>query len=73
MKGLWQSRKFWTLLLDTVVSIAVYFVAALVAPRYAEYSLFLIGALQPVVLAVIAGWAWEDAAAKRAGTFIVRD
>ncbi len=64
---LWQSRKFRVLVLDTVVAIVVFVVTRFLAPDYQTDVLLLIGLLQPVVLAVILGTAWEDAAAKRAG------
>ena len=69
MSALFRSRKFCTMLLDVVVGLAVYFVTKYAAPSAAEDVMMVIGLMQPVVLAVIAGWAIEDAAAKRAGTF----
>ena len=54
------SRKFLLLVLDTVVSI-VLFVAATYAPGQEEMIKFMVVALQPVVIAVILGIAWEDA------------
>jgi hypothetical protein len=66
---MWRSRKFLTLVLDTVVSLVIFFVTRLLAPDLAEYVLYVLGALQPIVLAVIVMWGVEDAAAKRAGTF----
>ena len=66
---MWRSRKFLTLVLDTVVSLATYFAAKLLAPEMAEHVLYVIAALQPVALAVIVMWGIEDAAAKRAGVF----
>ena len=68
-KGLLQSRKFWLLVLDVVVALLTYFITKYAAPGYAEDALFFIGAMQPVFIAIIAGIAWEDSAAKRAGTF----
>jgi len=68
-KGLIQSRKFWILMLDVVISLITYFVTKYASPMYAEDVLFFIGAMQPVFIALIAGIAWEDSAAKRAGTF----
>ena len=55
------SRKFLLLVLDTVVSI-VLFVAATYFPGQEEVVKFLVVALQPVVIAVILGIAWEDSA-----------
>ena len=66
--ALLQSRKFWLLILDTIISLAVYFVG-----KYAgvngEYLLFIIATLQPVFIALIIGITVEDAAAKLKGTF----
>ena len=58
---LFQSRKFWLLILDSAVSVALYFLTG-------EDATFLIGVLQPIFLAIIMGIAVEDAAAIRAGT-----
>lgn len=59
------SRKFLLLCLDVLVSAVLYFVG-----KYAGNSLFadtkfLIGILQPVVIAIILAIAHEDAAEKR--------
>ena len=69
VRGAFRSRKFLTLILDTVISLVTYFVTRYVSPDYAKDVLFVLGALQPVVLAVIVMWGVEDAAAKRAGNF----
>lgn len=58
-KLLW-SRKFWLMILDVVVSICLHFFADV--PNVE----FLIGALQPVFVAIIVGIAVEDAAEKSA-------
>ncbi len=50
---LWKSRKFWLLILDTVVSITTFFVGRYVLDAEAEPVLFLIAALQPVFLFLI--------------------
>lgn len=49
-----KSRKFWIMMVDLVVSVTTYFVAKYVNPAMAQDVLFLIGSLQPVVLALIA-------------------
>jgi hypothetical protein len=59
--ALFRSRKFLLLLVDTVVSIIAYYNA--VDPA-------IIAILQPVVIAVIAGIAYEDAAEKSQPTTI---
>jgi len=56
--SLFKSRKFLLLLLDTAVSCALYFLSGL--PNVE----FLIGALQPVFVAIIYSIAVEDAAEK---------
>lgn len=61
---IFKSRKFWLLVADTVFSVASYLVTAYAAPEMKETVLYLIGAIQPVVIAVIIGIAVEDAAAK---------
>lgn len=63
---LFASRKFLLLLLDTVVSVATYFIGKYATPATAQDLLFLIAALQPVFVAVIIGIAHEDAAEKSA-------
>jgi hypothetical protein len=57
--SLFRSRKFLLLLVDTVVSIIAYYNA--VDPA-------IIAILQPVVIAVIVGIAYEDGSAKSAPT-----
>lgn len=59
-RSLLRSRKFLVLLLDTVVSIVLYFGARYLAPEVFEEMKFLIGAMQPVFVALIAAIAWED-------------
>ena len=63
--SLLYSRKFLLLLSDVLISAILYFVG-----KYAGNSLFadtkfLIGILQPVIIAIIVAIAHEDAAAKR--------
>jgi len=53
MQSLLKSRKFWIMLVDVVVSISTYFVGKYLSPETVKDILFLIGALQPVVLLVI--------------------
>jgi len=70
MASLLHSRKFWIMITDTVVSIAVYFVAKYLNPLAAEDVLWMIGLLQPVIIALITGIAIEDAAAKGAAKLL---
>ena len=65
--SLLQSRKFWLMIIDVVVSVATYFVAKYVAPEIAKDVMFMIGVMQPVVIALIVGIAVEDAATKSNG------
>lgn len=70
MSRLFQSSKFWTLLIDQVVSVGLLWVAYYI--RDPElYGLFAatIGGIQAVALAVVAGIAYEDGQAKRAVTY----
>lgn len=57
---LWKSRKFWLLILDTVVSIATFFVGRYVMAADADVILFLIGALQPVFLMLIGAYTYQN-------------
>jgi len=67
--AIFKSRKFWTAIVDLVVSLVLYFTAKYADPSLAEDIKFLIIAIQPVFMLVIAGIAYEDAAAKKAGNF----
>ena len=65
---LFQSRKFWLLVLDIVVStitllVSTYFQAS------ADFILKLIAIYQPLFVFMITAICVEDAAAKRAGIF----
>jgi len=62
MNRLLKSRKFWIMIVDVIISTATYFVAHYVSPEVGENIIWLIGAWQPVIYAVIAGIATEDAA-----------
>jgi hypothetical protein len=65
MKRLLFSAKFWTLVLDLVVSSILYFVGKYAGASVFADIKFLIGALQPVFLFVIGAIAYEDAAKNR--------
>ena len=67
MAPFWKSRKFWYMVLDTVVSGVLYFGAQHFGPQALEDIKFLIGALQPVIIVLIASVAYEDGQEKRAG------
>ncbi|MEL7626980.1 MAG: hypothetical protein AAGU15_08995 [Anaerolineaceae bacterium] len=67
MSTLIRSRKFWLMVFDVAISTATYFVTAYVAPEVAEQIIWVIGAWQPVIVALIVGIAVEDAAVKSNG------
>jgi hypothetical protein len=60
--NIFKSRKFWITIVDVLVSTATYFVAKYTAPQTGNDVMWLIGAWQPVVIALITGIAVEDAA-----------
>lgn len=64
-----QSRKFWLMVLDVLISTATYFVTKYVSPELAEQIIWLIVTWQPVIVALILGIAIEDAGAKASGKF----
>ena len=65
-KGLLQSRKFWLLILDTVVSVSSYFVGKYLGAEGKDV-IFLIAALQPIFMVAINTIAKEDVAKFKAG------
>ena len=60
--NLLKSRKFWIMVVDVALSTATYFISQYVSPEAGKNVLWLIGAWQPVIYAVINGIATEDAA-----------
>ena len=66
ISGLLHSRKFCLLILDTLVSLALYFVGKYAPAGVFEDVKFVIAALQPVFVAVIIMIAYEDKAAMEA-------
>lgn len=66
MQRLLHSSKFWTAIVDAVISLAGIWAAYLVGdPRLLELVQQTIVVLQGVFIAIIAGIAWEDANEKR--------
>ena len=63
--SLLHSRKFWLLILDTVVSLILFFISKYV-PGAAEDVKLVIGLLQPVFVSIIIAIAVEDASLNRA-------
>ena len=52
---MFKDKKFQAMLADVVVSLLIYFITKYADPAAAKDALFVIGALQPVVLAFIWG------------------
>ena len=67
--SIFKSRKFWTAIVDVVVVLVLYFIGKYAGASVAEDMNVLIMAIQPVFIMVIGGIAYEDGAAKKAGTF----
>ena len=65
-QALLKSRKFLVLLLDTVMSLVLYFSAKYLAAGAVEDIKMAIMALQPVVLVLIGAIAYEDGQAMKA-------
>ena len=63
---LFTSRKFWLMVADVVVSVASYFITKYASPEMTKDVLFMIGALQPVVLLVIASITVQNVAGIKA-------
>jgi len=57
--SLLHSRKFWLLILDTVISLVLYFVGKYAQVAFEDVK-FAVLALQPVFVAIILAVAWED-------------
>ena len=67
-QALLQSRKFWLLILDTIVSVLTYFVGKYVVGAEGKDIIFLVTALQPIFLMAINSITREDVAQLQAGT-----
>lgn len=63
IKALLASRKFLLLLLDTVISTALFFVGKYALGAFEDVK-FMILALQPIFVMIIFAIAYEDAASK---------
>lgn len=59
IKALAQSRRFWTLVLDVVISLALYFVAKYFGAGLDDVR-FLIVTLQPIAILLIAAFTVDD-------------
>jgi uncharacterized membrane protein len=60
--NIFKSRKFWITIADLVISTVTFFVTKYVAPQIGNDILWVIGAWQPAIFALITGIATEDAA-----------
>ena len=63
---LFKSRKFWLLILETVISLLLYFIPKYLPGAEADTRVLIL-ALQPVFVAIIMAIAVEDSAAMKAG------
>lgn len=68
MNRLFQSSKFWTAVIDVVVSLILYFASKYADASLAEDIKVVILAIQPVFISVIAAIAYEDGQEKGAKT-----
>ena len=66
MTALLKSRKFWLLILDTLISLGLYFTSKYFPASEADVKLVIL-TLQPVFIMIIGAIAYEDAAALKAG------
>ena len=73
LSSLLKSRKFWLMVVDVVISAAVYFVSKYLNPAAGEDVLWLIGLLQPVMISLITGIAYEDGQEKGQQLIFVED
>jgi len=60
--------KFWTIVIDAVVSAVAVVVTAFLAPDYAKLVITLVGILQPVVIALVAAIYGENVERIRAAS-----
>ena len=60
---LWKSRKFWIVVLDVIVSSALFFGAKYIAPEAFDEVKFVIGVLQAPVLLLITAYTVQNSVA----------
>ena len=60
MPSIFSSRKFWITVSDLVFSTALFFITKYAAPSMIDDVKFLIGAIQPVVLMLIAAYTIQN-------------
>jgi hypothetical protein len=67
MPALFQSRRFWVLVIDLVISISLYFLGKYGTPSALDDVKFLIAAIQPVVLLIISAYTVDTVQTIKAG------
>ena len=72
-KLLFQSRKFWLLILDAAISTLVLVLGVVLSPEQLEIALAVIAIYQPVFIALIMAIAKEDAAVKAINGTIIKN
>ena len=60
---LWKSRKFWIVVLDVLVSSALFFGAKYIAPESFDDIKFVIGILQAPILLLITAYTVQNSVA----------
>ena len=63
--ALFQSRRFWTVIVDVVISLVTFFVAKYAAPALVEDVKFVIVTMQPIFILLIAAYTHEDVQAAK--------
>lgn len=66
--NIFQSRRFWTLVLDFVISIVGFITAHYVSPSTAELIKFLVVTIQPIAIFLIGAYTVTDVAYIRSNT-----
>ena len=61
MKKLFSSRRFWILVIDTVVSLGTYFTVKYFAPGAADDILTMMKYLQPLFVVIVIAYTADDA------------
>lgn len=67
-KPFYRSRKFMVMALDAIAALLALYMVRLLPPAEAALVIQTWAIIQPVMLAVIVGIAWEDSSALKAGS-----
>lgn len=59
-ESIWKSRRFWVLVLDTVIALVLFFVGKYSSSAMFEDVKFLIVTLQPVFLTLIGSYTYQS-------------